>query len=112
MTRTKTPAAIAVAALALTLGGCSSLGGIGDLFGAPRELVRLPESDNCGAQKLSYHLGHGLSPDVERDIAARSAGHEVRYIKELYRGNGDPKAQRLDVYYYGDNRVINAIVCS
>ncbi len=104
-------APIVAATLALSLGGCSTLGSVGGLFGAPRELARLAETDNCGAQALSYHIGHGLAPDVERDIAARAGQHEVRYIEGLYRGTGDPSAQRLDVYYYGDNRVINAMVC-
>lgn len=99
----------------LALSGCSTIENTvnkaGNLFGKRPAMVRAAEADACGAQKLSYHLGHGLAPDVERDIAARS-GHEVRYIEGRHTGLGNPTAQRLDVYYYGDNRIINAMVCS
>lgn len=95
----------ALAGLALT--GCSS-----GLFAEPMAMAPKPASDACGAQKLSYHLGHGLAQDVERDIRTRSGQTEVRFIPGLYRGPGNPQAARLDVYYHPDNRVINAMVCS
>lgn len=93
----------------LALTGCSTVNG---LFAQPDTITRAAAADNCGAQALSYHVGHGLAPDVESDIKSHIGTREVRYIPALYRGRGDPQASRLDVYYHADNRVINAMVCS
>lgn len=103
----KTANLMLVAAMsALTLTGCSS-----GLFAELIALYPKPETDACGAQKLSYHLGHGLAQDVERDIRTRSGQTEVRFIPALFHGHSNPQATRLDVYYHPDNRVINAMVC-
>lgn len=109
---TKTRLTLATTTIALAVSGCASTGSIADLFMPIPDMARTMAADQCGARAVSYHVGHSLTADVDRDIREHARqGQQVQMVRGLYHGASDPASTRMKVYYHGDNRVINAIVC-